>query len=198
MLLYFPLLHFPQPDYLASDIFVTQSKSSNDQINHWISSQNRLLSDNQNLFSLVILKFSWADRNPLLWIASRNSPCWRYLMFSESTVHLGHQPEMVGMRQLFPSLLKLKHVWEFSQSIQTLSRIRHTSLEWVKVTQSGLTLCDPMDYIVHGVLHAGILEWIAVPSPGDLPNPRIEPRSPQLQEDSLPAEPQGKPFWKWS
>ena len=30
------------------------------------------------------------------------------------------------------------------------------------------------------------------PSPGDLPNPGIEPRSPALQADSLPAEPQGK------
>ena len=31
------------------------------------------------------------------------------------------------------------------------------------------------------------------PFPGDLPNPAIEPRSPTLQVDSLPAEPQGKP-----
>ena len=31
------------------------------------------------------------------------------------------------------------------------------------------------------------------PSPGDLPNPGIEPRSPALQADSLPAEPQEKP-----
>ena len=31
------------------------------------------------------------------------------------------------------------------------------------------------------------------PSPGDLPNPGIEPRSPALQVDSLPAEPNGKP-----
>ena len=30
------------------------------------------------------------------------------------------------------------------------------------------------------------------PSPGDLPNPGIEPRSLVLQVDSLPAEPQGK------
>ena len=30
-------------------------------------------------------------------------------------------------------------------------------------------------------------------SPGDLPNPGIEPRSPTLQADSLQAEPQGKP-----
>ena len=32
-----------------------------------------------------------------------------------------------------------------------------------------------------------------LPSPGDLPNPGIKPRSPALQVDSLPAEPQGKP-----
>ena len=31
------------------------------------------------------------------------------------------------------------------------------------------------------------------PSPGDLPNPGNEPRSPALQADSLPAEPPGKP-----
>ena len=31
------------------------------------------------------------------------------------------------------------------------------------------------------------------PSPGDLPNPRIEPRSPALQADSLPSEPPRKP-----
>ena len=31
------------------------------------------------------------------------------------------------------------------------------------------------------------------PSPGDLPNPGIEPRSPALQADSLPTEPHGKP-----
>ena len=32
------------------------------------------------------------------------------------------------------------------------------------------------------------------PSLGDLPNPEIEPRSPALQADSLPAEPEGKPL----
>ena len=31
------------------------------------------------------------------------------------------------------------------------------------------------------------------PTPEDLPNPGIEPRSPTLQADSLPAESQGKP-----
>ena len=33
----------------------------------------------------------------------------------------------------------------------------------VKVTQSCPTLCDPMDYTVHGILQARILECVAVP-----------------------------------
>ena len=33
----------------------------------------------------------------------------------------------------------------------------------VKFAQSCLTLCDPMDYTVHGILQARILEWVAVP-----------------------------------
>ena len=31
----------------------------------------------------------------------------------------------------------------------------------VKVTQSCPTLCNPMDYTVHGILQARILEWVA-------------------------------------
>ena len=43
-----------------------------------------------------------------------------------------------------------------------------------------------------GILQARILEWVAFPSPGDLPNLGIKPRYLALQEDSLPAEPQGR------
>ena len=45
---------------------------------------------------------------------------------------------------------------------------------------------------VNGILQARILQWVAFPSPGDLPNPGMGTRSPTLQADSLPAEPQGK------
>ena len=37
------------------------------------------------------------------------------------------------------------------------------------------------------------LSGLPFPSPGNLPNPEIEPRSPASQVDSLPAEPSGKP-----
>ena len=41
---------------------------------------------------------------------------------------------------------------------------------------------------------------LSFPSPGDLPDPGIEPRSPALQADALPPEPPGKHpqnFWTW-
>ena len=41
--------------------------------------------------------------------------------------------------------------------------IQDTSYVKVKVAQSCPTLCDPMDYTVHGILQARILEWVAVP-----------------------------------
>ena len=44
------------------------------------------------------------------------------------------------------------------------------------------------------VLHARILEWIAIRFFRDPLNPELEPRSPSLQVDSLPAEPAGKPL----
>ena len=58
----------------------------------------------------------------------------------------------------------------------------------MKVSPLGLTLCDPMDYTAHGILQARILEWVALPSPGDLPDPGIKPGSPALQVDSLSTE----------
>ena len=48
--------------------------------------------------------------------------------------------------------------------------------EKIAVAQSCPTLCDTMDYTVDGILQARILEWVAFPSPGDLPKPGIEAR----------------------
>ena len=63
--------------------------------------------------------------------------------------------------------------------------------------QSCLTLCDPTDCStpgssVHGISQARILEWLPFPSPGDLPDPGIEPRSPALAGGFLIPAPPGK------
>ena len=73
-----------------------------------------------------------------------------------------------------------------------LSNFIYGDMKKVKVIQSCPALCDPVDYRIHGLLQARILERVAFPFSRDLPNPGIEPRSPALQVDSLPAEPQGK------
>ena len=51
------------------------------------------------------------------------------------------------------------------------------------------------DLIVWEKRHKVMTEWseLPFPSPGDLPNPGMEPRSPALQADSSPDEPPGKP-----
>ena len=61
-----------------------------------------------------------------------------------------------------------------------------------EVAQSCLTLCDPVDCSppnssVHGILQAR--SGLPFPSPGDLPDPGMEPRSPALQADALTSEP---------
>ena len=53
--------------------------------------------------------------------------------------------------------------------------------------------CSPPGSSVHEILQARKLERVAFPPPGNLPNSGIEPRSPTLQVDSLPAGPPGKP-----
>ena len=66
----------------------------------------------------------------------------------------------------------------------------------MKVAQSCPTLCDPMDCIVHRIMQARILEWVANTGMGShwgSSQPGIKPRSPTLQADSLRAEPQRKP-----
>ena len=54
---------------------------------------------------------------------------------------------------------------------------------------SNPTLSSPPGSFVLGILQATILECVAIPSPGGLPDPGTEPMLPVLQADSLPSEP---------
>ena len=62
------------------------------------------------------------------------------------------------------------------------------------VAQSCPIFCHSMDCIppsssVHRLLQTKYQSGLSFPSPGDLPNPGIEPGSPALHEDSSPSEP---------
>ena len=63
----------------------------------------------------------------------------------------------------------------------------------VKVAQSCPTLCNPMDYTVHGILHAKILEWVAFPFSRGFSQPRDQTQVSHIAGGFFPAEPQGKP-----
>ena len=63
----------------------------------------------------------------------------------------------------------------------------------VKVTRSCPTLCNCMNYTVHGILQARILKWVAIPFSRGSSQPRDRTRVSPLQADSLPIEPPGKP-----
>ena len=55
--------------------------------------------------------------------------------------------------------------------------------------------CSPPGSSVHGDSpRQEYWSGLPCPPPGDLPNPGIKPRSPALQVDSLPTEPQRKPM----
>ena len=70
-------------------------------------------------------------------------------------------------------------------SAQSLGRVQPS------VTPRAAALQAPLSM---GILNkARILEWAAMPPPGDLPNPGIRLRSSALLADSLPFEPPGKP-----
>ena len=62
----------------------------------------------------------------------------------------------------------------------------------VKVAQSCLTLCDAMDYTVHGILQNTGVSSLSLLQ-GIFPAQGSNPGLPTLQVNSLSAKPQGKP-----
>ena len=65
--------------------------------------------------------------------------------------------------KLCPAVIQtsILHHWT-KQAMILLSWSLYSSAK-VKVTQSCLTPCGPMDYTVHGILQVRILEWVAIP-----------------------------------
>ena len=66
----------------------------------------------------------------------------------------------------FRVYISTEHVRDFGKSNYTKEK------KEVKATQSCPTLCDPGPIIIHGILQARILEWVAFPSSRGFSQPR--------------------------
>ena len=123
---------------------------------------------------------------------------WVAISFSRRSFQAWDLPNP-GIKPVSPTLRKhslpLSH---HSSSLifrkALLTKEEQTVSSQSEVAQSCPTLCDPTDCSlpgssVHAIFKARVLEWLPFPSPGDLPDPGIEPGSPSLQANALPSEP---------
>ena len=78
-------------------------------------------------------------------------------------------------------------VWRDIVKVKSLSRVRLFVTPWTVAYQAPPSM---------GFSRQECWSGLPFPSPGDLPNPGIEPRSPALQADTLPSEPPGMGFSK--
>ena len=72
--------------------------------------------------------------------------------------------------------------------MKSLSRVQLFATPWTVAYQASLSM---------GFSRQEYWSGLPFPSPGDLPNPGIEPRSPALEADTLTSEPPGKPNTSW-
>ena len=130
----------------------------------------------------TVLSCCGVDRScPVLWspmdCSTPGFPVLGYLLeFAETRVH------WIG--DAFPTNQQVLAVW---------------SLCSCSLTESCLTLCDPVDcsppsFPVHGLSQAQMLKWAAISFSRDLPDPGIEPASSALAGDSLPVSHLGSPL----
>ena len=68
------------------------------------------------------------------------------------------QTQLRAWAELIPYSYKWEHIYTY---IHICIYIKLYSIHWKWKPFSHARLCNPMDYIVHGILHARILEWAA-------------------------------------
>ena len=110
------------------------------------------------------------------------SPCVLITMLHDQSFHSHPYP--------LPNMLKkiLNHIFLVNifmkKKVKSLSRVRLFATPWTVAHQAPLSM---------GFSRQEYWGGLPFPSPEDLPDPGIEPRSPALQADALTSEPPGKP-----
>ena len=133
--------------------------------------------------------------NKLLYLTERILQMWSRLM----ALGWGHTHELSGgskltvwilKSEIFPGCKGREKVtgramkWRKSE-VKSLSHVQLFATPWTVAYQAPLSM---------GFSRQECWSRLPFPSPGDLPNPGIEPGSPEMQADALPSEPPGKPI----
>ena len=99
--------------------------------------------------------------------------------------HLGSSNKSTSVQCPSPKRRCYKKFWGAATAVGNSSvvsqKVKYRITRWpsnstpseVKVIQLCLTLCDPMDYRIHGILQARILKWVAFPFFRGSSQPRI-------------------------
>ena len=91
---------------------------------------------------------------------------------------------MFFLFSMFSSLIHLKCIYTYGREVKSLSRVQLFATTWSVAYQAPPSM---------GFSRQEYWGGLPFPSPGDLPNPGIEPGSPAFQADTLTSEPPGKP-----
>ena len=93
-------------------------------------------------------------------------------------------PGILQARTLEWVAISFSNAWKWKVKVKSLSHVWLFVTPWTAAYQAPPSM---------GFSRQEYWSGLPFPSPGDLPNPGIEPGSPALQTDTLPSEPPGKP-----
>ena len=136
------------------------------------------------LYSLLLSELSVSPESP-----TATHPSNHHLQPpAQSVGGRGGKRSLAGKKELGFSesiLLTIPHLFLILWcEVKSLSRVQLYVTPWTVAYQAPLSM---------GFSRQECWSGLPFPSPGDLPDPGIEPRSPTLQVDALPSEPPGKP-----
>ena len=155
---------------------------------------------------ITTTKVKWKETSCLsiivyMYVYIKASSDWSWVSCSEPTIVLGGQRAMTNQLVLCLSLSdsvvyhqQMEFGWDWLGSLSALNSQSHQSIQLalpqirsveVLVTQSSLTLCDPMDCSLPGssgrrILQAEILEWVAMSFSRGSSQPRDQTQSREI------------------
>ena len=132
-------------------------------------------------------KVKWALGSITMNKASRDDriPVELFKILKDDAVKVLHSiHQKIWKTQQWPQDWKRSLFIPVPKKVKSFSHVRLFAIPWTVVYQASLSM---------GFSRQEYWSRLPFPSPGDLPDPRMEPRSPALQAEASPSEPSGKP-----